>query len=70
VIDLASVNAQVAAIAAAVRSKKDAHVAACAHAIIADNCYPQDRVVSLVTKTVRDFRVRKLAEMGLEVKCP
>jgi hypothetical protein len=69
-IGVASVNAQVAAVAAAVRSKKDVHVAACAHAIVAGKYYPQDKAVSLVTKNIRDFRVRKLAEMGVEVKRP
>jgi hypothetical protein len=69
-IGLASVNAQVAAVAAAVRSKKDVHVAACAHAIVANKYYPQAQAISLVTKNIRDFRVRKLVEMGVEVKRP
>lgn len=69
-IGVASVNAQVAAVAAAVRSKKDVHVAACAHAIVADKHYPQATVVDLVTKNVRDFSIRRLAELGVEVKRP
>ena len=60
-IGMASVDAQVAAVAAAVRSKKDVHVAACARAIVADKHYPQAKAVGLVTKNIRDFSVRQLA---------
>jgi hypothetical protein len=69
-ISVATVNTQIAAVAAAVRSKKDVHVAACAHAIVADKHYPQAKAVGLVTKNIRDFSIRKLAELGVEVKRP
>lgn len=58
------------AVAPAVRSAKDMHVAACAHAIVVGGYYPQAEVVSLVTHNMRDFGIRKLAAMGIEVTCP
>lgn len=69
-IGVAAVKAQVAAVAAAVRSKKDVHVAACAHAIVAGKHYPQAQAVGLVTKNIRDFSTRKLAKLGVEVRRP
>ena len=64
------VQAQVAGVAAAMRSAKDTHVAACAAAILAGDFYSNTQVVSLVTKNIRDFRVRKLAGLGIEVQQP
>jgi PIN domain len=64
------VDAQIEAVAHAVRSKKDAHVAACAHAIVSGQHYPRVKIVNLVTKNIRDFGVRKLAELGVEVSRP
>jgi hypothetical protein len=52
------------------RSAKDVHVAACAAAILAGDFYPSTQVVSLVTKNIRDFGVRKLASQGIEVQRP
>lgn len=46
------------------------HVAACARAIVAGNYYPRAEVVSLVTHNIRDFGVRKLAALGIEVTRP
>lgn len=64
------VQAQFASVAPAMRSPKDIHVAACARAILADDFYPDARVVSLVTRNIRDFGVRKLAALGIEVLRP
>lgn len=64
------VQARFAAVAPAMRSPKDTHVAACAHAILADGYYPDAQVVSLVTRNIRDFGVRKLATLGIEVTRP
>jgi len=64
------VQAQFAGMAPAMRSAKDIHVAACAGAILADDFYPGTQVVSLVTRNIRDFGVRKLATLGIEVLRP
>jgi hypothetical protein len=64
------VQAQFASVAAAMRSTKDTHVAACARAILTGDFYPDSRVVSLVTRNMRDFGVRKLAALGIEVLRP
>lgn len=69
-LPVALVQKQFQAVAPAMRSAKDMHVAACAHAIIAGNYYPRAEVVSLVTHNIRDFGVRKLAAMGIEVTRP
>jgi len=52
------------------RSTKDVHVAACAAVILAGDFYPGAQVVSLVTKNIRDFGIRKLASQGIEVQRP
>ena len=64
------VQAQFASVASAMRSAKDVHVAACAAAVLAGDFYPNEDVVSLVTKNIRDFGVRKLASLGIEVQRP
>lgn len=64
------VQAQFASVARAMRSTKDTHVAACASAILAGDFYPDTPVVSLVTRNIRDFGVRKLATLGIEVLRP
>ena len=69
-ISTKKVQAQFAAVAPAMRSAKDIHVAACAHAVLAGSYYPNGTVVNLVTKNVRDFGVRKLAALGVEVVRP
>jgi hypothetical protein len=66
----AGVHEHFEAVAAAVRSAKDMHVAACAHAVIAGDFYPNLRTVSLVTHNVRDFGVRRLGELGIAVTRP
>ena len=69
-IPTARVQAQFAVVASAMRSAKDTHVAACAHAVLADDDYPDRPIVSLVTRNIRDFGVRKLAALGIEVMRP
>jgi hypothetical protein len=64
------VQARFASVAPAMRSAKDTHVAACAAAILADGYYPGTQVVSLVTKNTRDFGIRKLAALGIDVQRP
>lgn len=64
------VQAQFASVAPAMRSVKDTHVAACAQAILANDLYRDTHAVSLVTKNIRDFGVRKLAALGIEVLHP
>lgn len=64
------VQAQFASVEPAMRSAKDVHVAACAAAILAGDFYPRTLIVSLVTKNVRDFGIRKLASQGIEVQRP
>jgi hypothetical protein len=69
-LPVALVHKHFKAVAPAMRSAKDMHVAACAHAIVAGDYYPQAEVVSLVTHNIRDFGVRKLAAMGIDVTRP
>jgi hypothetical protein len=69
-IAVAAVNAQIETVAHAVRSRKDVHVAACAYAIVAGHHYPRVKTINLVTKNIRDFGIRKLAELGVEVSRP
>ena len=64
------VQVQFASVAPAMRSAKDTHVAACARAILAGDFYPDAHVINLVTKNIRDFGVRKLATLGIEVQRP
>lgn len=69
-LPMALVQKHFEAVALAMRSAKDMHVAACAHAIVAGGYYPHAEIVSLVTHNIRDFGVRKLAAMGIEVTRP
>jgi hypothetical protein len=69
-VAMAAVAAQMETVAHAVRSTKDVHVAACAHAIVAAQGYPRIKTVALVTKNIRDFGIGKLAELGIEVSRP
>lgn len=64
------VLAEFACVAPAMRSAKDTHVAACAKAILAGDFSPRVQVVSLIIKNIRDFGVRKLATLGVEVQRP
>lgn len=64
------VQAQFARVSHATRSIKDTHVAACAAAVSAGRFYPGSPAVSLVTKNIKDFGVRKLATLNIEVLRP
>jgi PIN domain len=69
-VPMADVQSQFEAVAWAMRSAKDIHVAACAHVISAQHYYPDAPVVSLVTKNIRDFGVKKLATLGIVAQRP
>lgn len=69
-VPTADVQSQFEAVAWAMRSAKDIHVAACAHVVHTKHYYPDAPVVSLVTKNIRDFGVRKLATLGIAVQRP
>ena len=64
------VQAHFAAVAPAMRSAKDMHIAACAQAILVGRYYPNEPLVHVVTKNVRDFGVRKLGDLGIKVTHP
>lgn len=65
----ARVQRHFSAVATALRSAKDVHVAACAHALLAHDA-GQPLAVSLVTRNLRDFGIRKLGAMGIKVMHP
>jgi hypothetical protein len=69
-VPTADVLSQFEAVAGAMRSAKDIHVAACAHVLRSRHYYPEAPVVSLVTKNIRDFGVRRLSALGIEVQRP
>ncbi len=64
------VQEQFKAVTFGMHSAKDIHVAACAHAVLAQHYYPGVQVVSLVTKNIKDFGVKKLATVGIAVQRP
>ena len=66
----ADVQSQFEAVAWAMRSAKDIHVAACAHALLAQRYYADAAVINLVTRNIKDFGVRRLASLGIEVLRP
>nr|WP_315225250.1 PIN domain-containing protein [uncultured Albidiferax sp.] len=63
-----AVQAHFKPVAAAVRSAKDIHVAACAHYLLHAKAYPGAMAVSLVSRNVGDYRVKDLAALGIGVK--
>lgn len=65
-----AVQAQFKAVAHAVNSAKDTHVAACAHYLIAAKSYPAAEAVVLATGNTRDFKKGALAELGIELHKP
>jgi hypothetical protein len=69
-VSIRAVQAQFQAVAAAVRSEKDTHVAACAYCLIASNAYPKTSVIALVTKNAKDFRKAELAKLGITLQKP
>jgi len=64
------VQAQFQAVAPAVRSAKDTHVAACAHYLIATNAYPDTSPIALVTRNTKDFKKTALAGLGIALMKP
>ena len=69
-VPVLTVQKQFRAVSGAMRSAKDMHVAACAHAIVAAGYYPQTEAVSLVTNNMRDFGVRRLAASASRLHAP
>ena len=69
-VPTADVQSQFKAVAGAMRSVKDIHVAACANVLRVQRYYPNTPLVSLITKNIRDFGVKKLATLGIEVQHP
>lgn len=69
-VSVEDVQAQFKAVAGAVRSAKDVHVAACAYALHALRAYPGHDVVALVTRNTRDFRQNALADLGIALCKP
>lgn len=69
-VPVSMVHKNFKAVAAAVRSAKDIHVAACAHAVLTGDFYPNLRAVTLVTNNIRDFGIRKLSDLGITVTRP
>lgn len=64
------VHAQFHSVAAAVRSAKDTHVAACAHYLVAAKAYPGSPVVALISRNTRDFKKAALAQLGVALHKP
>jgi len=69
-LDTRDVQRMFASVQPALRSAKDVHVAACAQYLLHSKAYPKERHVALVTRNVRDFKVRALQAMGIEVQRP
>lgn len=69
-LDTRDVQRMFASVQPALRSAKDVHVAACAQYLLHSKAYPGERHVALVTRNVRDFKVRTLQAMGIEVRRP
>jgi hypothetical protein len=63
-VSVADVHSAFEAVASAVRSAKDIHVAACAHYLIAARAYPNALPIALVTRNIKDFKKDALAEPG------
>ncbi|OZI64535.1 PIN domain-containing protein [Bordetella genomosp. 4] len=69
-VSTADVQAQFAAVASAVRSGKDIHVAACAYCVIAGEVYGGTPAVALVSRNTKDFRKTALARLGIVLQLP
>jgi hypothetical protein len=69
-IDTHDVQRMFASVQTGVRSAKDVHVAASAQYLLHAKAYPGVQHVVLVTRNVRDFKVRTLQAMGIEVRRP
>jgi len=64
------VQAQFQAVAPAVKSHKDTHVAACAHFLIASLAYPNTSSIVLITRNTKDFKKSNLAKLGISMQKP
>ena len=62
------VQARFQAVATAVRSAKDVHVAACAYCVRADAAYRDSGAVVLATRNTRDFRKGALLSLGIALQ--
>ncbi|WP_370459839.1 hypothetical protein [Pusillimonas sp. ANT_WB101] len=69
-VSVKDVHAQFEAVAPAVRSVKDTHVAACAHYLIAAKAYPEASAVALVSRNIKDFKKTVLAKLGIVLQEP
>lgn len=69
-VSVADVQAQFEAVASAVRSVKDTHVAACAHYLMAAKAYPGTSAVALVSHNTKDFKKAVLAGLGIALQKP
>jgi hypothetical protein len=69
-VPTAALQKYFSAVAWAVRSSKDIHVAACAHALVQVKSFPSKETVFLITKNTKDFYTQKLATMGIIVQRP
>lgn len=67
---MADVHSAFEAVASAVRSAKDIHVAACAHYLIAARAYPNALPIALVTRNIKDFKKDALAGLGIVLMRP
>lgn len=69
-VSVADVHSAFEAVASAVRSAKDIHVAACAHYLIAARAYPNALPIALVTRNIKDFKKDALAGLGIVLMRP
>jgi PIN domain len=69
-VPTADVQSQFEAVAWAMRSARDIHVAACANVLRVQHYYPETPEVSLITRNIRDFGVKNLASLGINVQRP
>jgi len=69
-IAVEDVQTRFQAVAAAVRSVKDVHVAACAYHLVAAGVYPETETVTLATRNTKDFRRTALARLGIALLAP
>ncbi|MFT3820372.1 MAG: PIN domain-containing protein [Rubrivivax sp.] len=69
-VSVKAVQAHFGRVAAAVRSAKDLHVAACAYSLAAARAYPHAHAVALITRNTRDFSKAGLARLGIALEKP
>jgi hypothetical protein len=69
-VETQDVQAQFEAVALAVRSAKDVHVAACAYHLVATRAYPDSSAITLTSRNIRDFKKEALAKLGIALQKP